>query len=329
MPSYLRSIIFIIILAIAILIQYGRYKIQNATPKKDGFLISHSKPPYLLGVKNVLLIGGTGGIGRQLAESLIKRNIHVTVVGRSRPKEKEFMDNVHVKFISSDLTSMKVAKDLAETLKDEKFDVIFFTTGTAHFHLEHTKEGIESDLAISYLSRQVLLDGLIGYGLDRVTLSSGRNPRVFLMGGPGMSADPSLEDINWEDPEKFKSLPRHMNTHIFNEALVHHYAVKYPSIEFFGLYPGIIVTTGIENLLGNGTFLSIVKPLINLLFQTVEYYSENILVPLLASPEIKSGSLFNSLGNEIETNTWFNEDLKGRSKQLVTLNHELLKKKNL
>jgi len=211
-----KLLIATVIIALLVqLVLYGRNYIQNINPKEGGFRIAESKAPVLKGLKNVLFVGGTGGIGRQVAESVVKRGINVTVVGRSKPKEKDFIDNSLVKFVSADLTSMVAAKNLVETIKNEKFDVVFFTTGITIWYLEHTKEGIELDLSISYLSRQVIVDGLIANGLDTVKLDSGRKPRIFLMGGPGLFPEPDLEDINWENPEKNRNIPRHLNTHIF------------------------------------------------------------------------------------------------------------------
>jgi len=74
---------------------------------------------------------------------------------------------------------------------------------------------------------------------------------------------------------------------------------------------------------------NIIGSLLGPLFQSKEDYVEHVLVPLLANPEIKSCSLFNTLGNEIVPNPWFNIDLDARSKQLVTINNDLLKKYNL
>jgi len=151
------------------------------------------------------------------------------------------------------------------------------------------------------------------------------------MGAPGLSVDPVLDDVNWET--SFSAMPAHTNTHIFNEALVLHYTKKYPSIEFFGLNPGMIVTSGytsgLDTLVGNPMIANIIGSLLGLLFQSKEDYVEHVLVPLLANPEIKSCSLFNTLGNEIVPNPWFNIDLDARSKQLVTINNDLLKKYNL
>jgi len=145
------------------------------------------------------------------------------------------------------------------------------------------------------------------------------------MGAPGMNQEPNLEDINWEDPKKNSFVPRHLNTHIFNEALVHYYSAKYPSIEFFGLNPGMVVTSGFEMALGG--FAVVARPIINLLFHTAVQYSENVLIKLLANPEIKTGSLFNTLGNEIGPNGYFKENKE--AKKLIDMNHDLLKRKKL
>jgi len=146
------------------------------------------------------------------------------------------------------------------------------------------------------------------------------------MGAPGFTSSPVLEDINWEKSYDF--IPSHMNGHIFNEALVHFLAQNYPSIETFGLNPGMIATSGFSAAIGP-SLEYILVPAVETFFQSKEHYAKNVLTPLLVSPDIKSGALFNSIGNEIVPNTWLSEDLHVRAAQLVKLNEDLLKKYNL
>jgi len=211
-------------------------------------------------------------------------------------------------------------------LKHEDFDIFYFTIGISPFKNVKTQEGIESDLAVSYLCRHVIVKEFLKRGFDTKTLPK-QKPRVFLMGGPGLSVNPALEDINWES--SFSSISAHVNTHIFNEALVHYLAKYHPEVDAFGLYPGFIYTSGFSSLISNPTLSNIIGKIIDQWFQTKEGYVQNVLVPLLVNPNIISGQLFNSVGNEIVPNSWIGEDVTKRSTLIVKLNDELLIKYNL
>ena len=69
-------------------------------------------------MRNVLVTGGTGFIGRELVRQLINRGDDVTILSRSKPKEK-------VKWIKADITDKS---GLEQGLKDYHFDIIYHTT---------------------------------------------------------------------------------------------------------------------------------------------------------------------------------------------------------
>ena len=85
---------------------------------------------------------------------------------------------------------MKNAKALAEDVDVEKFDVIVFTNGIlSRSKRTETPEGIEEDLAISYLSRFAFLKRAMELGFSKKRLDSSTKPRVFIMGYPGKKQD--------------------------------------------------------------------------------------------------------------------------------------------
>jgi len=167
-------------LTIAVGVGMARDYIINVKPKPGGFVVSESTAETLVGIKNVFLVGGTNGVGKSLAEELVRRGISVTVVGRTAPEN--LMRSTKVRFVKADLSSMRVARDTAILLKDEKFDVLFFTIGISPMKLARTPEGIESDLAVSYLSRHVMINEFINSGYDKIKLDSGKKAKSFLDG---------------------------------------------------------------------------------------------------------------------------------------------------
>src|SRR6516225_7765335 len=107
--------------------------------------------------KHVAVIGGTGGIGRALSRYLASHGANVTVVGQT------FRDAgvPGVSFVKADLSLMHEAQRIAALLDAETLDLLIFTTGIfAAPERQATKEGIERDLAVSYLNRWVILRSL-------------------------------------------------------------------------------------------------------------------------------------------------------------------------
>jgi NAD(P)-dependent dehydrogenase (short-subunit alcohol dehydrogenase family) len=130
--------------------------------------------------KRVLIVGGTAGIGRGLAIYLIKNNVSVTIVGTRDPDPE-----LHkAKFIRKDLSLMKNAIALVAEVDSPTLDIIVFTVGVfAGSEREQTEDGIERDLAISYLSRLAFTKKLVEtckFGTKRVDKST--KPRIFVMG---------------------------------------------------------------------------------------------------------------------------------------------------
>jgi NAD(P)-dependent dehydrogenase (short-subunit alcohol dehydrogenase family) len=162
----------------------------------------------------LVVVGGTDGLGRALAKQAAARGAQVTVVGRT------FRDEgvARLTFVRADLSSMQEATRVGQTLPVENADAVVFTTGImAAKTRETTAEGLERDLAISYLSRLAVLRGLRDrLGTSRPTGSPA--PRVFVMGFPGAGEHGDVDDLNAE--RGYDAMKVHMNTVAGNEVLV-------------------------------------------------------------------------------------------------------------
>ncbi|UXU85915.1 SDR family NAD(P)-dependent oxidoreductase [Burkholderia sp. S-53] len=273
--------------------------------KRDKGVVWHRSAASTQGVesKQVAVIGGTGGIGRALSRHLASLGAHVIVVGQT------FRDpgTPGITFIQADLSLMREAQRVAEELPAEKLDMVIFTTGIfAAPQRQETSEGIERDLAVSYLNRWVMLHGIAPkLGTQRVSPSL--KPRVVVVGYPGSGQIGSADDLNAE--KSYKALPAHMNTVAGNEMLVLDAARRYPGATFFGLNPGLIKTSIRDNFLGRDSLKSrVAEALIGLLTPTADAYAERI-VPLLLAPGIEghSGAMFNNKGQAILPSAGLNE----------------------
>src|SRR3954452_22737989 len=123
--------------------------------KRNKTLIWHRIDPRTLNLNGmrVAVVGGTGGIGRAFSRFMASRGASVLVVGQT------FRDSDvrGIEFIKADLSLMREAQGVAALLPAETLDLVILTTGIfAAPTREETAEGIERDMAISYLSRLVI-----------------------------------------------------------------------------------------------------------------------------------------------------------------------------
>jgi NAD(P)-dependent dehydrogenase (short-subunit alcohol dehydrogenase family) len=238
--------------------------------------------------KRVAVVGGTDGLGRAIARLAASRGARVVVIGRTFRDEGA----PNLSFLKADLSSMAEAARIGRELPAD-LDVVVLTTGIfAAKTRQVTAEGIERDMAVSYLSRFVIVRELV----PRLTSPA---PRVFVMGLPGgdYAGDPA--DLNGE--AKYEAMAAHINTVAANEALVLHGAKTWDHVRFFGLNPGLIKTNIRANYMGDGSLLHRVsEALIGLFMPSADTYAARVL-PLLVAPELetRSGAMFGGKGNPI------------------------------
>jgi NAD(P)-dependent dehydrogenase (short-subunit alcohol dehydrogenase family) len=241
-----------------------------------------------LSSKRLAVIGGTNGLGRAIAQQALARGAEVTVVGRT------FRDDpaTRLAFVAADLSSMAEAVRVGHELPAESFDVVLFTTGIiAAKTREETPEHVERDVAISYLSRLAILQGLSPrLGSARGPFAA--RPRVFVMGSPGTGTTGNPDDLNSE--KNYRSLVAHNNTLAGNEILVLGAKDRFPGPAFFGLGPYLVKTGIRSNLLGDGSIThKLVETAVGLFMQSPETYAKR-MVPLLFAPDLegKTGLMF-------------------------------------
>lgn len=270
-------------------------RITRAIPDPSLMLRPTSIDDLDLSTRQLAVVGGTNGLGRAIAQQALACGAEVTVVGRT------FRDAPHsrLSFVPADLSSMKEAARVGAELPVESFDLLLFTTGIiAAPRREETAEGIERDLAISYLSRLAILQGA-GSRLGTARQPGAPKPRVFVMGSPGGGELGDPADLNSE--ESYKALAAHANTIAGNEILILGAEKRFPGPAFFGLAPGLIRTGIRSNFLGEGSIKHrLFETVIGLLSLSAETYAERI-VPLLFAPELedRTAVMFNNKAQPI------------------------------
>ena len=249
-----------------------------------------------LSSKKLAIIGGTNGLGRAIAQQALARGADVTVVGRTlrdHPADR-------LTFVAADLSSMSEAARVGRELPAESFDVVLFTTGIiAAKTREETPEHVERDMAISYLSRLAILQGL-SPRLGSARAAGAPRPRVFVMGSPGVGTLGDPSDLNSE--KTYRAMVAHGNTIAGNEILVLGAKDMFPGPAFFGLGPYLIKTGIRSNFLGEGSIThKLFETAVGLLMQSAETYAKRI-VPLLFAPELegRTGLMFGHKAHPIQ-----------------------------
>ncbi|KAI9020304.1 hypothetical protein DFJ74DRAFT_769025 [Hyaloraphidium curvatum] len=243
------------------------------------------------GGKRFAVVGGTDGLGRAIAKLLAAKGAAVTVVGRT------FRDEgvKGISFLKADLSLMSEAKRVGNELPAD-LDGYVFTTGImAKTVREVTAEGIEKDMAVSALSRYLILEEL------GPRLLGQPKARVWIMGFPGSGEKGVLGDLNSDVSYSGGMGQVHLNTVAANEALVHYW--KDRGLAAYGLNPGLI-RTGIRDNYHGGEGASwtgwLSEKLIGFFSISPERYAENV-VPLLLAPELAAhkGAMFGQSGTPI------------------------------
>lgn len=263
--------------------------------RRDRKIVWHPAGMAAIAGKRVIVVGGTGGIGRAISHLLASHGADVTVVGR-RFRDA---DRPGIAFVPADLGLMGEARRVAEELPAGNADILIFTTGIfAAPHRQMTTDGIERDLAVSYLNRFVMLRSLAPR-LGRDRWDAAFRPRIFVMGYPGTGAAGDPGDLNAE--RRYTALGAHKNTIAGNEMLAIDLARRFPGIGSFGLNPGLIRTDIRANLLGENSLRHrIVETLIGLLAPDADSYARRI-APLLLSPDLErfNGAMFDRKASAI------------------------------
>lgn len=269
--------------------------------------------------KNIVVIGGTGGLGQALSRKIASQGANVLVVGQT------FRDQQTrgIQFLQADLSLMSEAKRIADEIPAESIDMLIFTTGIfAAPERQETSEGIERDFAVSYLNRFVILNHLA----HRLGQLKAHKIRVFVMAYPGSGDIGQTEDLNWE--RSYKAMAAHMNTVAGNEILVHYAAKIFPHFNTFGINPGVVKTNIRSNWIGDKKLLSgLLEGLIGMFNPTPAQFAEK-LVPILFAPELEqhNGALLTREGKALYPSKGIQD--KNHVNAFIQSSYTLLEKTN-
>ena len=196
--------------------------------------------------KNILITGGTDGIGAACAFELSAHGAKVIIVGRDKEKADTIVSKSHKMNVSgsiepliADFSSMKTAKESARKIADRinQLDIIIHGVGILIAHTEHTDEGIEKDFAVSYLARFVLTEELFNLGL----LHSKTIMINIAASSPKIPSFAKIEFDNLEKVEARTGMKSHGQAQLANDLYTALAAKKYGIITI-GYGPGSVDT---------------------------------------------------------------------------------------
>lgn len=252
---------------------------------------------------HVLVVGGTRGIGGALVDVLLSQGVRVTYVGRTAGLHPEHALGT---FLQCDLSTLRACTELAGRLEGVDFDSVVFCVGRLNLaQVERNAEGVELDLAVSYMSRFVLLKH---FGTHHASLFP-KLKLALVFGSPGSNnfVD-NVNDLNFED-RAYQQVAAHTNTVVLNEALVYEAARRFPHIEVLGMNPGLLAT-GIRDAAhgGDGNWFGwAMEAAIRAFNPSPKEYVARTVVPLLLKPQSAPPFVPISLsqsGEELECMGW-------------------------
>ena len=109
--------------------------------------------------KNILITGGTSGIGFNAAKTLVKNpDNSLILIGQNIKKGKlairqlkEISNNKNVSFLNCDLSSLDEIKKFFKSNKFSKLDILVNNAGAVFFNKSFSKEKLEKTFALNHL----------------------------------------------------------------------------------------------------------------------------------------------------------------------------------
>jgi NAD(P)-dependent dehydrogenase (short-subunit alcohol dehydrogenase family) len=215
----------------------------RAAATSNARILSSLNPP-----PNVVVVGGTGGIGRAIALSIGRHcpSAEVTIIGRNETAANEILSQLgsKSKFIRADVSLMSEIRTAAK--KINAADMLILTQGILTMAgRTPTAENIDNKLALHYYGRVLFVQEL----LPLLRLSKNGGKVLFVLDGVG--GDPSK--INWDDMalENTYSLSAAANhATSFTDLVIQHLASQpeNANVTFTHARPGAVRTQIIDNL---------------------------------------------------------------------------------
>jgi len=212
--------------------------------------------------KNIVITGGTDGMGKATAIRLAEMGARLLLVGRNRDKGDAAVAEIvrtsssqAVSFFPADLSLLLEMRRTAKHIRGtfDRLDVLVHGAGGSFPEQRTlTDEGLERSFAVQYLARFVLTNELLDL------LNAAPAPRVVsIAGGAYPSKSVDFDNLNGE--KNYSRFGAIQKSGITNYLLTLGQIARYPEISFYNYGPGLVRTATITGNL----------PVMRLFFNTV------------------------------------------------------------
>ena len=150
-----------------------------------------------------LVTGGTDGIGKEITRGLTARGARVIIVGRDAQKGKRVQNELReetghddVDFLRADLSLVREVDRLAEDIaaRFTSLHYLVLCAGIVRGRFTLTPEGVETNFAIGYLSRFVLVEWLLTIMRESATPRAAA--RIVVISGAARNGTIHYDDVN-------------------------------------------------------------------------------------------------------------------------------------
>lgn len=120
--------------------------------------------------KNVLITGGTSGIGFETAKAIAAKGANVFIVGRDKARTEQAVKdliaatgNNHIKYFLANFSSLKTVRELATRVKNEipVLDVLVNNAGGVFPEFKLNEDGLEMTIATNHFAYFLLTNLLL------------------------------------------------------------------------------------------------------------------------------------------------------------------------
>jgi NAD(P)-dependent dehydrogenase (short-subunit alcohol dehydrogenase family) len=231
--------------------------------------------------RNILITGGTDGMGKATAHQLARMGARLLLVSRNRDKGEaavaEIIDasgNKAITFLAADLSLVRDMQRAAAHIRQtfNRLDgLVHSAGGTFPGRRTLTDEGLELSFAIQYLARFVLTNEL----LDLLNVAPA--PQVLaIAGGAWGSKQAEFDNLQSEKSYgKFKVIGK---TAALNYLLTLGQLAQYPEITFYNYGPGLVRTATVTE---NVAIMRLFMNTVGRLFSRSPEQAANDIVALL------------------------------------------------
>lgn len=265
---------------------------------------------------NIIVTGGTDGIGLALAKKLLDLNNTVIIVGKNHYKGEAILKNIsnsNLKFFQCDLSEkLEIDKLIDKLNKLEKIDVLVNNAGAIFDTREVTSHGVEKTFALNHLSYFYLTLGLI----DNLELSE--NPMIINVASQAHKRFKlDLNDI--ENKKFYSGWKSYCRSKLLNILFTYEFSKRY-NIRCNCIHPGFVNTNfGNNNI---SLFRFVINILKNIIAVSPEKGSESIIHLIMNDIKV-SGKYFVKSKEQISSKLSYDEDL---AKQVWELSYKYIQK---